>query len=101
MTDEERKQKAWDRYTKAAHGIQTAIKHSMDIASTANQRHPSTEPKHLRVGIDLSKAEQGGLARLLIAKGVFTETEYFEAMADAVELELRIREGQHPGVKFR
>lgn len=32
-------------------------------------------------------SEQGGLARLLISKGVFTEEEYAEAMVEAAELE--------------
>ena len=72
MTDE-------DRYYAAAHRVQTAIAYG--VASKA------MEPKHLRTGIDMSKAEMAGLATLLIAKGVFTLEEYTEAMANAVEHE--------------
>jgi uncharacterized protein YgfB (UPF0149 family) len=42
--------------------------------------YSGTQPKHMRVGIDLSKSDMCGLARLLIAKGVFTEAEYIEAI---------------------
>ena len=43
------------------------------------------QPKHLRTGLDLSKSDMGGLARLLIAKGVFTEQEYNEAITNAAK----------------
>jgi acyl-CoA reductase-like NAD-dependent aldehyde dehydrogenase len=46
-----------------------------------------TEPKHLRTGINAAMSDQGGLATLLIAKGVFTRAEYAEAIADAMEKE--------------
>lgn len=49
------------------------------------------EPKHLRVGIDMSKADMKGLVELLIAKGVFTADEYMAAVtksaADEAELQ--------------
>lgn len=44
-----------------------------------------TQPKHLRVGVDMSKSDQAGLARLLIAKGIFTEAEYLDAVTKAAE----------------
>lgn len=65
MTDE-------DRYTAAAHRVQTAIE--FGVAPKA------MEPKHMRVGIDMSKADMAGLARLLIEKGVFTLEECVAAM---------------------
>lgn len=68
-----------ERYEYAAHRIQTAI--------AAMPDHRNQTPKHLRTGIDLSKSDMGGLARLLIAKGVFTEEEYLTAIADAAEAE--------------
>lgn len=71
------------RYNRAAHAVQTAIAITMG---------PSTEPKHLRVGIDLSKSDQGALATLLIEKGVFTLEEYVAAIADGVEREKEMRE---------
>lgn len=59
-------------YHDAAHRIQTAIA----VLMGRDAHYSAVEPKHLRTGIDLQKADQCGLARLLIAKGVFTEAEY-------------------------
>lgn len=75
-----------DRYVRAAHRIQTAIA----------AKHGSLEqtPKHLRVGVDLSKVDQAGLATLLMAKGVFTEEEYLKALADAAEREADMRQAE-------
>ncbi len=47
-----------------------------------------TQPKHLRVGVNSAMSDQGGLAQLLIAKGVFTLDEYEKAVADAMEREV-------------
>lgn len=79
------------RYMNAAHAVQTAIAFTMG---------PETEPKHLRVGIDLTKSDQGALATLLIEKGVITEAEYFKALADAMEREKTMRETEL-GVKLQ
>ena len=70
-----------DRYNAAAHAVQSGI------AMLMHHRPSIAEPKHLRVGIDTAKAEQAGLALLLINKGVFTLEEYQQAMADAMEQE--------------
>ena len=59
-------------YKKHAHAVQTAIEF--------NPNKRPCEPKHLRVGIDMSKADMAGLAELLIAKGVFTLEEYIAAI---------------------
>jgi len=91
----------WERkdlglsYEAAAHGVQTAIAHEMNLKRSA------TDPKHLRVGIDMQKADLGGLAMLLVDKGVFTQEEYFEYMRLAANYELAMREAEHPGITFR
>lgn len=69
--------KANERYLAAAHAVQSGVKYDPDASSQ--------EPKHLRTGIDLMKAEQAGLAELFIQKGIISRAEYHEAMADAVE----------------
>lgn len=74
MTDKE-------RYEAAAHAVQSGI------AMLMNRDAKFTTPKHLRVGIDTTKADHGGLAALLIEKGIFTSEEYTKAMADAMERE--------------
>ena len=71
--------RAKERYERAAHRVQTAI--------WAFPEHENRTPKHLRIGLDMSKSDMGGLARLLIAKGVFSELEYMDAMADGAERE--------------
>ncbi|WP_395175103.1 hypothetical protein [Roseibium alexandrii] len=68
-----------ERYEQAAHRVQSAI--------AAIPQHPNQTPKHLRVGVDMGKSDQAGLAKLLIDKGVITMTEYFKAMADQAEIE--------------
>ena len=67
------------RYQAAAQRVQTCI--AFGSAPRA------MEPKHLRVGIDMSKSDMGGLAKLLIDKGVITEAEYVKAIADQAEIE--------------
>jgi hypothetical protein len=78
------------RYVAAAHAVQTAIAVTMGR---------DCEPKHLRVGVDLTKSDQGALATLLIEKGVITEAEYFKALADGMEREKEMRE-KELGVKL-
>ena len=70
-------------YSAAGHRIQTAIAVLMGRDPT----YSAVEPKHLRTGIDLQKSDMGGLATLLIAKGVFTQDEYIEAITKAAEAE--------------
>lgn len=94
MTDNGRQEKAQERYQRAAHRVQTAI--------AAMPGHPNQQTKHLRVGIDMSKADMAGLVELLIAKGVFTTEEYFEALATSAEREADAYAGElsdHLGVK--
>jgi len=69
------------RYRAAAHAMQSGV------AMEMNYRPQPTEAKHLRVGVNAAMVDQGALAKLLIAKGVFTEAEYLEALADAMEAE--------------
>jgi hypothetical protein len=70
-------------YEKAGHRIQTALA----ILWSNDPGLSLTQPKHMRTGIDLSKSDMGGLASLLIAKGVFTKDEYVEAITKAAEQE--------------
>jgi len=62
-------------YEKHAHAVQTAIEF--------NSNKKALEPKHLRVGIDMSKADMEGLVTLLIAKGVLTMDEYVKAVTQS------------------
>lgn len=86
--DAQRMAAARERYMAAAHAVQSGI--AMLMQRNKNLGHP----KHLQVGVDTMKVEQGGLAKLLIDKGLFTWPEYFEAMADAMEDEVRRSEAE-------
>lgn len=81
MTDEERKAAAVERYNAACHAIQTGVA----LEHARGGRDGS--PKHLRVGINLRAVDHAALVRLLIDRGVFTQLEYFEALADQAEIE--------------
>jgi hypothetical protein len=82
-----------ERYLAAAHAVQTGV--ALELA-----RNPkSGEPKHLRVGVNMRACDHTGLVKLLIAKGVITEDEYVEAMADEAELEQQ-RYEQRLGAKL-
>lgn len=75
MTQEDR-----ERYMRAAHAMQSGVAAEPDLSDRT--------PKHLRVGINAVMSDQGGLAALLIEKGVFTADEYEKAIADAMEREV-------------
>lgn len=97
MTEEQKKQAATDRWMKAAHAMQSGVAATMQIEAT------DTTPKHLRVGVNAAMANLGSLARLLIAKGLFTELEYLEAIADGMEQEVKSYEeklSKHHNVKI-
>jgi len=59
------------------------------------------KPKRMRVGVDMTKADIGGLAMLLIAKGLFTADEYAEPQRLAANTELAMRKAEHCGIRFR
>jgi hypothetical protein len=55
-------------------------------------RSNETTPKHLRVGVNSAMVEHSALARLLVAKGVITEAEYSEALAEGMREEVALYE---------
>lgn len=74
------------RYLAAAHAVQAGV------AMELNDQPPTilqsaASPKMLRTGLNLAMVEHGALIRTLIAKGVFTEEEYFEELVKGVEAE--------------
>jgi hypothetical protein len=75
-------------YEEAAHGVQCAILTDMN----GFERCAAVEPKHMRTGIDMSKADMLGLAALLMDKGVITHDEYVEYMRRAANQEVAMRE---------
>lgn len=56
--------------------------------ATMMHRNGECEPKHLRVGINTAMVDSAALARILIAKGLFTWDEYAAELADEMEREV-------------
>ena len=77
-----------ERYLAACHAMQTGVAIEMQITPKP------TSPKHLRVGVNSALVANAAIARLLIAKGVFTLEEHEKAAADEMELE-KIRYKMH------
>jgi hypothetical protein len=74
------------RYMAAAHAVQAGVAMELnDLPPTISASAAS--PKMLRTGVNLAMAEHGALVRILIAKGLFTEEEYFEELVKGVEAE--------------
>ena len=72
-----------EKYVNLAHAVQTGI------ASCIAVGWSGATPKHLRVGIDTSKSDQGALVKLLIEKGVITEDEYGRVLLEGLENEVK------------
>ena len=69
-------------YEAALHAMQTGVAYEME-------RDPgSTQPKHLRVGVNSALCNQAALVRVLVDKGVFTEDEYRDAITDEMNREV-------------
>lgn len=84
-TNEQKIQAANERYNSAAHAMQTGVAALMGAGD--EQELQVTGPKHLRVGVNSAMVNQDALVRLLIANGIISDVEYFEALADAMERE--------------
>lgn len=85
--DQARIAAANQRYRAAAPGVQTGIAMEMESGDATE-----TTPKHLRVGVDLRAVDHQALAELLIEKGLITQVEYHERLADCAERERAARE---------
>ena len=70
---------AYDRYLKAAHGMQAGVGFKRDKGDQS--------PKHLRVGVNTALVQQAALVELLIDKGLFSRLEYFTKLAECMERE--------------
>lgn len=71
-------------YLSAAHRMQSAVALDLSIEYSDAEAWLVDALKHLRVGINSAMANDYAMAKLLIAKGVFTEPEYLEAVRVAM-----------------
>lgn len=65
---------------KLSHRVQSGIAFLLSGAERKGERFPECEPKHLRVGVNSALIETSALARLLLAKKIFTAEEYFDML---------------------
>lgn len=84
MTIEEKKQK----YIELCHAMQAGVAIKMQIETS------DTSPKQLRVGINSAMVSHSALVNLLIAKGIFTEDEYWDALIVAMAHEVDLYESE-------
>ena len=80
MTLEEKR----DKYLKLCHAMQTGV------AFKIEKDNKDTTPKHLRVGINVAMSDHAALMNLLIKKGIVTEDEYYDALIESMEREVKM-----------
>lgn len=68
--------------TRLRHAIQTGVEYERQF------NDGPTSGKHLRTGLDAQMSEFASLVQLLVAKGVFSEQEYFDASLQALRDEV-------------
>lgn len=82
-TENEMAEEYTTRWQRAAHAMQSGVAARMNWA----ERDETTEPKHLRVGVNSALVDHGALVDLLVSKGVITRLEYLRAIAEGMERE--------------
>lgn len=87
-----------DRHRRAMHGVQSAL--AYELSSGLDNLNKDKTPKSLRLGVNAAMVDHGALATLLIRKGLITEEEYLEAIAEAAEAELARYEERYRPLRF-
>jgi len=91
-----------ERYLRALHALQSGVAFEMNYTDTQS----ATQPKHLRVGVNNALVQHSALVKLLVEKDLFTQEEYWKAVADAMEDEVKFYEERartrlgNPNVSF-
>lgn len=67
--------------------MQTGVKFLLESEPGLNPQGECS-PKHLRTGINSALIDSGAVGQLLIEKGIITEEEYFEKLADLAEADV-------------
>ena len=86
----------------------SALQHAMQSGVALEMKYDpkTTDPKHLRVGLNSVLVFNGALIKLLVDKGVFTAEEYAEYVLQAMKEEVAkhekaISEFKGVGIKLR
>lgn len=73
-----------ERHRRFAHAMQAGV-----AIEEGRGSENVVRAKHLRVGINVALRDHASLVGLLIKKGVITNSEYLQAIADGMEQEAR------------
>lgn len=79
-------------YEALVHAMQSGVKMMMnyeDGPQPDNVQESSTSPKHLRVGVNVAMCDHAGLVKLLIDKGIITESDYLVAIRNEMKEEVK------------
>lgn len=82
------------RYEALLHAMQTGVAVTLEHDSETRflpddfRRHL----KHLRVGVNSAMIDTGAMALLLVRKGIITEAEYYDALIETAEREVKTYE---------
>jgi hypothetical protein len=80
------------RYAAACHAMQSGVAAMMHWEVEHTDTNPMSHahsPKHLRVGVNSALVDSAALGMLLVKKGVITELEYYTAITEGMETEVR------------
>lgn len=84
MTDQEKLDAGWARYTQAAGAVQAGVNAKLALGDSAG-----ATAKLLRAGVDNALVQNSALQNALVEKGIFTMLEIATINADAMETEVR------------
>jgi hypothetical protein len=73
-------------YTRLGHALQSGVAMELERGNQA------ATPKHLRTGLSCVMADLGSLTRLLVAKGLITDDDYYAAILEGLRSEVTVYE---------
>lgn len=80
--DESTVDKKTREYLALVHAVQTGVQTMLEFGDQ------QASPKHLRVGVNAAMSDHSALARLLLAKGLFTQEEYLDSCIASMKEEV-------------
>ncbi len=69
---------------------QYRLGHAMQsgVAMKMNYDPQETQPKHLRVGVNMAMSQIGAIQKILIDKGIISESDMFDVMTQFLQMEV-------------
>lgn len=72
-----------DEYNRLCHAMMTGVGYDLEY------NRKQAEPKHVRSGINSALVSHSALAKLLMAKGLITDLEYWQAVVTEMDAEVK------------